>query len=143
MGDNWLICSFEVGDAHVSVRNGSEESVVGVSQGYGHPGTESKATVSFFDISGRQWHHCILPADQPDVPEGLLIPVRVVPRVLQRFAHVAIYALSCTSSAHISPKQTTCCACGALTCASPTSKLLISQLSPTLVPVGPEPNAVR
>ena len=28
-------------------------------------------------------------------------------------------------------------------CASPTSKLLISQLSPTLVPVGPEQNAVR
>ena len=54
MGDNWLISSFEVGDAHVSVQNGSEESVVGVSQGYGHPDTESKARVSFFDISGRQ-----------------------------------------------------------------------------------------
>ena len=37
MGDKWLISSFEVGDAHVSVQNGSEESVVGVSQGYGHP----------------------------------------------------------------------------------------------------------
>ena len=55
MGDNWLISSFEVGDAHVSVQNGSEESVV----------------------------------------------------------------------------------------ASPTSKLLISQLLPTLVPVGPEQNAIR
>ena len=55
MGNNWLISSFEVGDAHVSVQNGSEESVV----------------------------------------------------------------------------------------ASPTSKLLISQLLPTLVPVGPEQNAVR
>ena len=41
MGDNWLISSFEVGDAHV--QNGSEESVVGVSQGYGHPDTESNA----------------------------------------------------------------------------------------------------
>ena len=50
VGDNWLISSFEVGDAHVSVQNGSEESVVGVSQGYGHPDTESKARVSFFDI---------------------------------------------------------------------------------------------
>ena len=48
MGDNWLISSFEVGDAHVSVQNGSEESVVGVSQGYGHPDTESKARVSCF-----------------------------------------------------------------------------------------------
>ena len=54
VGDNWLISSFEVGDAHVSVQNGSEESVVGVSQGYGHPDTESKARVSFFDINGRQ-----------------------------------------------------------------------------------------
>ena len=54
MGNNWLISSFEVGDAHVSVQNGSEESVVGVSQGYRHPDTESKARVNFFDISGRQ-----------------------------------------------------------------------------------------
>ena len=54
VGDNWLISSFEVGDAHVSVQNGSEESFVGVSQGYGHPDTESKARVSFFDINGRQ-----------------------------------------------------------------------------------------
>ena len=46
VGDNWLISSFEVGDAHVSVQNGSEESVVGVSQGYGHPDTESKARFS-------------------------------------------------------------------------------------------------
>ena len=51
MGDNWLISSFEVGDAQVSIQMQAKRAFL---EGYGHPDTESKARVSFFDISGRQ-----------------------------------------------------------------------------------------
>ena len=47
--NKWLISNFEVGDANVTVQNGSivaEESVVGGSQGNGHQDTESKTRVT-------------------------------------------------------------------------------------------------